>query len=301
MKARVVARPGLFGPESMLPRLADERQAGGWTWVWFASPVEPGDFEVTIILQTDQPTPLTLARFTTRITVSPPPETPTALAPGGTDSPVAPGQEGDSGGIPWAIAGIVAVLMGAGGMIPLFLFVVIPRARRVNSPNVFLSYRRGDAAGWVGRINDHLAEQLGEDHVFQDIMDIEGGADWATELGEKVASCDVLIALIGNRWVGPETDGTRRIDQDDDWVRIETAKALQRDCVVIPVLVDGMTMATLGTLPEDLSRLRRRNAIEISPVHFEADVKRLVQAIRGSRITRRDTKSGGAKKGEATP
>ena len=165
--------------------------------------------------------------------------------------------------------------------------IVLPLLARRRNPNVFLSYRRGDAAGWTGRIFDHLVREFGDEHVFQDIVDIEGGDDWVDELHEKVAQCDVLLALIGERWVGQKPDGTRRIDEDKDWVRLETARALAGTAIVIPVLVDGMHMSALGDLTEDLQPLKRRNSIEITPVNFEADLQRLIHAIRTSKTRRK--------------
>lgn len=237
---------------------------------------------VTITLRTSTPTPTSTPTATPTSTSSVSPiaaPTVAAAAPGARDSFAVP---------VWAIVivGVVGLLAAGGGL--WWVVGFIPSyARRGNSPDVFLSYRRGDAAGWTGRIFDRLVKELGDEHVFQDIVDIEGGVDWVDELHEKVATCDVLIALIGERWVGSQPDGTRRIDKDDDWVRLETARALAGTCVVIPVLVDGMKMGALGELPEDLSRLRRRNAIEISAVNFEADMQRLTRAIRSSKSRRR--------------
>ncbi|MBI2764833.1 MAG: toll/interleukin-1 receptor domain-containing protein [Chloroflexi bacterium] len=306
MKARISSDPpGLFPDVVAAPRTA-ERAPRSWLWEWSASPSSgPVDYRVTITLETGEATPQTLTRFPDLLVSVPAPPTPTRTPATPTSTPAAtatsgamptatatftPGgrdRGGDGRSSVWILLTVTG-LAGLGGLVPLVLLVIVPRSRRGNSPDVFLSYRRGDAAGWTGRIFDHLVKDLGDEHVFQDIVDIEGGVDWVDELHEKVATCDVLIALIGERWVGSQPDGGRRIDQADDWVRLETARALAGTCVVIPVLVDGMKMSALGELPEDLSRLRRRNAIEVSAVNFDADMKRLIRAVRSSRSRRKN-------------
>ena len=95
-----------------------------------------------------------------------------------------------------------------------------------------------------------------------------------------MAECDVLIAFIGKNWAGVDKDGKPRVDNPNDFVRLEISTALERNIPVIPVLVDGMTMPSQDTLPTSLKALTRRNAVEISHTRFDFDVERLVTAVR---------------------
>jgi hypothetical protein len=91
-----------------------------------------------------------------------------------------------------------------------------------------------------------------------------------------------LIAVIGRRWLSSsEAEGSRRLDNPDDFVRLEIATALKRKIRVIPVLVDGASMPRASDLPDDLKSLVRRNAIEVSHTRFSADSDRLIDAIEG--------------------
>jgi hypothetical protein len=55
-----------------------------------------------------------------------------------------------------------------------------------------------------------------------------------------VGSCDVLLALIGERWLTiSDEHGGRCLDDPDDFVRLEIEAALTRKVRVIPILVDG--------------------------------------------------------------
>jgi len=90
----------------------------------------------------------------------------------------------------------------------------------------------------------------------------------------------VLIAVIGKRWlISSEAEGSRRLDNPDDFVRLEIATALKRNIRVIPVLVDDASMPRVNDLPDDLKSLIRRQAIPISHDRFNADSDRLIAAL----------------------
>ena len=145
---------------------------------------------------------------------------------------------------------------------------------------IFISYRRADSAGYAGRIYDRLTAHFGEDAVFMDVDTIEAGIDFVEVLQNAVQSCDVLVALIGRRWLdSKDADGKRRLDNPEDFVRVEIAAALERDIRVIPVLVDGVTIPRSTELPENLKPLARRNALQVNHHSFNADARRLISQL----------------------
>jgi hypothetical protein len=145
---------------------------------------------------------------------------------------------------------------------------------------VFISYRREDSGGYAGRISDRLTSCLGRDNVFFDVDAIPPGRDFVDVLSERVGKCDALIAVIGKHWTSSVDDeNRRRLDDPNDFVRVEIAAALERKVTVIPVLVDGATMPQAVDLPDALKSLTRRQAIQISLISFEADAKRLTDAL----------------------
>lgn len=148
------------------------------------------------------------------------------------------------------------------------------------SGGVFISYRRQESSGLAGRLYDRLAAHLGEDQVFMDGDTIALGVDFAEVINEAVSTCEVLLAVIGPRWLtATGEDGRRRLDDPDDIVRLEIAAALERDIRVIPILVEGAVMPRRQELPEDLVRLARRNALSVRHESFRADADRLLAAI----------------------
>jgi hypothetical protein len=146
------------------------------------------------------------------------------------------------------------------------------------APKIFVSYRRDDAPGSAGRLYDRLADAFPREAIFMDVDAMVPGVDFVREIDEAVIACDVLLAVIGRNWHGTAaSDGVRRIDNPDDFVRIEIASALQHGIRVVPVLVDGAQMPAADDLPDDLKPLARRHAVEISHMRFAADAERLVR------------------------
>jgi hypothetical protein len=148
---------------------------------------------------------------------------------------------------------------------------------------VFINYRRDDTAPYAGRLYDRLAEHFGEDQVFIDIDQIEPGEDFVEVINRKVGACNIAIVAIGPNWLrATDASGKRRLDNEEDFVRMEIVAALHRKIRVIPVLVGGARMPGRQDLPEALAPLSRRNAIELSETRFHADVNRLIEAIEKS-------------------
>jgi TIR domain/Sel1 repeat len=148
---------------------------------------------------------------------------------------------------------------------------------------VFINYRREDTAPYAGRVYDRLTAHFGEDQVFIDIDQIEPGEDFVEAINRKVSACDIAIVAIGPDWLhATDASGKRRLDDEEDFVRMEIVAALQRKIRVIPVLVGGAQMPRKQDLPEALAPLSRRNAIELSETRFHADVNRLIEAIEKS-------------------
>lgn len=148
------------------------------------------------------------------------------------------------------------------------------------SGNIFICYRREGTAAEAGRIYDHLARRIPRRRLFMDVDAIAPGLDFASEIEAQVASCSALLAIIGPGWSGAaDAAGARRLEQPNDYVRLEIAHALARGITVVPVLVAGARMPAESELPEPLRTLARRQAIEIRHASFAADAERLTNAV----------------------
>ena len=145
---------------------------------------------------------------------------------------------------------------------------------------IFISYRRDDSAGYAGRLYDRLAGHFGPGRVFMDVEGIEPGTDFVDAIENAVASCRVLIVLIGDEWLSTtDASGRRRLDDPHDFIRLETRAALARDIRVVPVLLDRAPMPAYEALPEDLRPLVRRQAVELNHKQWEATSGELIRTL----------------------
>jgi TIR domain len=153
--------------------------------------------------------------------------------------------------------------------------------------HIFLSYRREGTSAHAGRLHDFLIsgvdDQLGfsDEQIFMDIDTIQPGDDFRKVVAEAVASCDVFLAVIGKHWTDvKDGHGRRRLDNPADYVRLEIEAALEREIPVIPVLVDNAQLPTGTELPESISALVFRNAVELTDRRWRYDVGQLLFSLR---------------------
>ncbi len=146
---------------------------------------------------------------------------------------------------------------------------------------IFVSYRRNDSEGEAGRLFADLVNHFGEASVFMDVAAIEMGRDYRIAIDQSVATCGVLLAIIGRDWIDAKNEaGQRRLDDPNDFVRLETASALKRVIPVVPVLVQGARMPRPDQLPDDLKELAYRNGVELTHARWGSDVQLLIKGLR---------------------
>jgi tetratricopeptide (TPR) repeat protein len=143
--------------------------------------------------------------------------------------------------------------------------------------NVFISYRRDEAAAYAGRIADCLGELVGAHRVFMDVEDIQPGQNFATAIDQTLANCAVVLVVIGPQW--SELLEQRAREGQADYVVHEISAALARKANVVPVFVGGATAAALARLPATLADLSFHQAVELHDTSFKDDCARLVASL----------------------
>jgi TIR domain len=147
---------------------------------------------------------------------------------------------------------------------------------------IFLSYRRGDVGGYAGRLSDALRQRLGAKSVFQDVTAIAPGQDYTAVIDRALDGCDAVLVVIGSGWHAAATpQGTPRLFEADDYVRLELSRALHRNVPVIPVLVGGASLPAATELPDDLQGLVHRQAVVLHDETWHQDVEGLLRSLRG--------------------
>jgi hypothetical protein len=148
-------------------------------------------------------------------------------------------------------------------------------------PNIFISYRRDDAPDFAMRLRDRLDREFGRDRIFMDVDDIPVGMDFRNVLELALRNIDVMVVLIGPHWLTSGTErGQRRLDDPNDFVRMEIEYALRADVHVVPVLMGDAKMPRSQELPPALRQLPYRLAVAVSHASFDRDVRLLFSALR---------------------
>jgi hypothetical protein len=147
-------------------------------------------------------------------------------------------------------------------------------------PNIVISYRRADTDVIAGRIRDRLAGHYGDAAVFMDIDNIPFGRDFRTHINAAVARSDVLLVVIGRRWLGAATGRQPRIAEETDFVRLEVETAMGSGIPIIPVLVGTARMPAPGQLPESLREIAYINAASVDTGRdFHVHMERLIHSL----------------------
>ena len=135
-------------------------------------------------------------------------------------------------------------------------------------PGIFISYRRDDQAGFAGRLADALGLAFDADNVFRDIEDIHPGEDFVDAINQQLTSVDVFLVIIGPAWLTVSRHGVRRLDEPEDFVRMEIEAGLKSGKMLLPVLVGGASMPAEKELPLAIRALARRQSFILSDTNW---------------------------------
>jgi hypothetical protein len=145
---------------------------------------------------------------------------------------------------------------------------------------IFISYRHEGSSGDAGRLCDYLKEVFGPDSLFID-SDMPIGVKFNDHLHDQLNECGAFLAIIGRNWLNAcDQHGHRRLDDADDWVRVEIASALARGIKVVPVIIDDGVLPKPSDLPSDLKSLPEFQAFRVQNNQFERDSAALADKLR---------------------
>jgi hypothetical protein len=147
---------------------------------------------------------------------------------------------------------------------------------------IFISYRRSDSLTFTGRIYDRLVDAFGADNVFKDVDALLVGVDFRSVINREIGSSDVLLAIVGPNWLNAvDEDGKRRLDDPNDFVRLELEFGLRRrTMLLVPVLIGGARMPTEEQLPPSMRDFAFRHAAVVrEDPDFRGDISRLIEQI----------------------
>ena len=151
---------------------------------------------------------------------------------------------------------------------------------------IFINYRRDDSASHALAVAGYLENKFGKRNIFIDIDRLRAGLKFRTVLEDKLGQCKVMLAIIGPNWVDARDGGSRRIDNPEDWVRLEIERALARKIPVIPVLVAGATLPSKSDLPPSLQPLLKHQGATLTTNGFRYEMAGLARDVAALTVRR---------------
>ncbi len=145
------------------------------------------------------------------------------------------------------------------------------------NPSIFISYRIEDSKPDALLLFAELTRYFGENEVFLDKRGLELGVDWPDVLAANVRKASIVLVLIKDesKWLGVKRLGRRRMDDPDDWVRLEIETALSSGKTVVPILVDGASIPPKSDLPPSLHDLHQKQGRKIA-IESVSDISALL-------------------------
>jgi|GEM_PF-1445632 hypothetical protein len=148
--------------------------------------------------------------------------------------------------------------------------------------NIFISYRRDDSAGYAGRLADSLEAKFGSGRIFRDVEDINPGDNFINSIEHNLKQAAVTLVVIGKNWLSAkDSNGLLRLQNPQDFVRLEIESALKLGHQIIPILIDNTTMPNAHELPESIAAIAYRQALVCSDTRWSEDINRLYDVLLG--------------------
>jgi hypothetical protein len=136
-------------------------------------------------------------------------------------------------------------------------------------PSIFISYRGSDEVWAPDVVYTALKGEIDPKEIFKAGYNLRPGDEYPPVLEQMAKACHIMLVCIGPRWLSAANeDGTRRLDQEDDWVRREIRLSLASDNQVIPLLLgnrDEVVLPAFRDLPADIASLVLRQAYRLEP------------------------------------
>ncbi len=140
---------------------------------------------------------------------------------------------------------------------------------------VFVSYG-SETSGDARKLESDLKERL-ERAVVYSTERVPEGAEASAVIGERIARCDVLVAVIGQEWLATRDGATAGGVAEP---RLEVQEALRRGLPVFPVLTQHAAKPDRDSLPKGLEPLADRPALELLVQFWSDGVDELVARLR---------------------
>jgi len=165
------------------------------------------------------------------------------------------------------------------------------KGERELRPRLFINYRSKDTGTTASALYRDLVAALETPEIFIDHKEIAGGDPWREKLTEEASGADVLISLIGEKWLTLHDgqSGRRLLDEPEDWVRQEIELAIDHDVHLLPILVEEARALERDYLSPHgaLQKLADTQAHHLRRKNWETDFEELLAILESKGFHRR--------------
>lgn len=150
---------------------------------------------------------------------------------------------------------------------------------------IFISYRSSDGKKDADRLCADLSRLIGDEQVFFDKQDLQGGSSWRDAINATLGTRPVVLLLITPDLFGmAHPEGGRRIDREDDPIRNELLTAQRSGAIIVPLLTEGMLMPGASSVPQPLRFINEAHALKLRTDDWAKDVERILDDLRAHGI-----------------
>ena len=136
----------------------------------------------------------------------------------------------------------------------------------LQQPKIFISYRRVDEPDFVGRMRDNFVFRYGEENVFMDVDSTPDFTHFQEHIINEVDKSDVLVIIIGPKWL--ELLKERSRTDEPDYLVKEIERALEKDIMIAPICIKNALVPKKEDLP---SGIQKMSDCQIPSVRAEGD------------------------------
>tara|TARA_Y100000052_G_scaffold791_2_gene687 strand:- start:5653 stop:6744 length:1092 start_codon:yes stop_codon:yes gene_type:complete len=140
---------------------------------------------------------------------------------------------------------------------------------------IFICYRRENGY-FVDSFKQHLSAYIPPEDIFVDIHHIPVAERFDRYVENILKQCSHCLVIMGPNWAQiSDSDGNRKLDNPNDFVRQEISTALKNGIPILPILFDSAVMPDADDLPADLRSIVFQNSLRVEREYIEAGVARL--------------------------
>ncbi len=155
----------------------------------------------------------------------------------------------------------------------------MPRGN-TNLPRIYISHQRNDASYAAKALYQALKNHYGRKCIFPKLDSMHAGKVLNPQVDQMAAKCEIMLLLIGDRFLSPDTRTQSAVGGLNDLVATAIRSTVRSNIPILPVLIGDVEMPTEELLPVECKQLVSNVPVRFqSNRNFREDVEKLFERI----------------------